>query len=867
MHRWATDLVVSVALITCLSGSFASAQTFEGQLLASDAAFGDTLGHTIDVSGDTIVVGARADNSNLGSAYVYRRAGGGAWSQEAKLADALGATGQQLGFSVSISGDVIAAGAPEPFNPFNPPVGSGSVYIYRRAGVNWSEEDQFTPTGGQQNDQFGYSVSIDGNRAAIGARGDQPSGAGQRFDGQGSAFIFENSGGNWTQDEKIVAGDAAAGDRFGSAISLSGDFVVIGAPGDDDNGVDSGSAYVFRRQGSNWVLDGKLTASDGAADDAFGESVSIDGDIVAVGAATHDTPSSDGGAVYLYRRSGGSWSQEDKVEAADTGVDKFFGAAVDVEGDELVVGSSGDEAVYRFAHAGGNWSQVGKTSAPVAGTALMGFSVARGADFFATGAPLSTGGGVNFSGAANVWCDNPGPTLTSINPTQGVATQTTPVTLTGLDFSTAKAVPTVTFGGVPATGVTVVSDTSITCNAPTGTQGASVNVVVTQEGASDTLFGAFTYVGMTVTSINPSSGPASGGTSVTLSGALFATDGSTAVTFGGVPASIGSVTSSTIVCTAPAGSVGSTVTVAVTGNTGADSLVSAYTYVGMSLTSLNPSSGPSGGGTSVTLTGTLFATDGSTSVTFGGASAGLTSVTSTTIVCVSPAGTNGATVDVQVSGNNGSDSLLGAFTYQSVSIVSVSPATANFTTGAIGTINLTNGTNLGDTTILLGGQPATVLTANASTATFTIAAVAAPTGDALDVMITNSSGTDTVVGAFTYSPGLITQVSGNTTSGGAVLVSWAVDAAAPPSQIVSMWLADPLMPPLNLNMPGVAGTMKTFPMFFLVQQDLASTSPLNLVYGPLPAAVAGFPFQLQLIASDEGGVNGSFSNVATFVIP
>ncbi len=149
---------------------------------------------------------------------------------------------------------------------------------------------------GAISDIFGWSVSIDGDTALIGARFDDDNGS-----DSGSAYVFTLSGGVWAQQAKLLPADGAADDRFGFSVSLSADTALIGAPRDDDNGSGSGSAYVFTRSAGVWTQQAKLLPSDGVASDQFGWSVSIDGDTALVGAPNDDYNGlPEAGSAYVF---------------------------------------------------------------------------------------------------------------------------------------------------------------------------------------------------------------------------------------------------------------------------------------------------------------------------------------------------------------------------------------------------------------------------------------------------------------------------------------------------------------------------------------------------------------------------------------
>src|SRR6266542_4492792 len=179
-------------------------------------------------------------------------------------------------------------------------------------------------------DGFGFSVAISGETVVVGAPGD---------DSRGSAYVFARNGGVWSQQQKLLASDAAAGDAFGESVAISGETVVVGSGG---GGV-GGSAYVFARSSGVWSQQQKLRASDAAVADSFGASVAISGETVVVGAIGDDGAAGrDQGSAYVFARSGGVWSQQQKLEASDAALGDQFGFSVAVSGGTVVVGAHDD---------------------------------------------------------------------------------------------------------------------------------------------------------------------------------------------------------------------------------------------------------------------------------------------------------------------------------------------------------------------------------------------------------------------------------------------------------------------------------------------------------------------------------------------
>lgn len=353
---------------------------------------------------------------------------------------------------------------------------------------------------------------------------------------------------------------------------------------------------------------------------------------------------------------------------------------------QSIAGASGGSAPYTYALASG--ALPAGTTLQSNGT-LGGTPTAAGTfNFTVRATDSSTGTGPFSSAPANVTVIiNAGaPTVSSVAPNSGSTVGGTSVTITGTGFTGATAV---TFGGTAATGITVVNDTTITALTPAHAAGA-VAVAVTAPGGTGSLPNGFTYSALapSVTSVAPNIGPATGGTSVTITGTSFT--GATTVTFGGATATgVTVVNDTTITATTPAHAAGP-VAVDVTAPGGTASLPNGFTYSAPAptITSVVPNSGPATGGTAVTITGTGFT--GATAVTFGGTAAtGVTVVNDTTITATTQAHAAGA-VAVAVTAPGGTASLPNGFTY-SAPVPTVTSQTLQLAAGASGTVNLTQG--------------------------------------------------------------------------------------------------------------------------------------------------------------------------------
>ncbi|MHC4158570.1 MAG: NosD domain-containing protein [Planctomycetota bacterium] len=318
----------------------------QAKLTASDANSYDWFGISVSVDGNYVIVGAHyddGDRSNSGSAYIFtpNDVDPNNWDQQARLTASDGNVWDLFGKSVSINGNYAIVGAHgDDVNECD----LGSAYIFKRDGQSWSQQAKLTASDAAAYDEFGYCVSIDGNYAVVGAVYDDDT---NEID-CGSAYIFTPNGvdpNNWDQQAKLTAGDANREDYFGRSVSISGDYAIVGADGDDADvdGASVGSAYVFKRNGTSWTQQVKLTASDGAAGDEFGYCVSIDGNYAIVGAHHDANDGGESGSVYIFKRSDivndPNWYEQAKLTASDAGQWDRFGHSVSIDGNYVVVGA------------------------------------------------------------------------------------------------------------------------------------------------------------------------------------------------------------------------------------------------------------------------------------------------------------------------------------------------------------------------------------------------------------------------------------------------------------------------------------------------------------------------------------------------
>ncbi len=303
----------------------------------SDGASDDNFGYSVSVSGDVCVVGARWYGiDSPGSAYVFRRNGDGGWTEEQKLVAADGANGDRFGYSVSIFGNVCVVGAPGDDDNGS---SSGSVYVFRHdpESETWVQESKLVASDGAHHDQFGTSVSVSGDVCAVAAPHDWTNGTGSAY-----VYRYNAAGDKWSEERKLVSSDGA--DRFGESISVSVDACAVGRPYDDGN---TGSVYVFNYDsaGDKWSEERKLVASDADSFDVFGHSVSVSGNALVAGAGGDEENGYRSGSSYVFRRDrDGTWAQEQKLLASDGSESSYFGISVAISGDVCVIGAIGGGA-------------------------------------------------------------------------------------------------------------------------------------------------------------------------------------------------------------------------------------------------------------------------------------------------------------------------------------------------------------------------------------------------------------------------------------------------------------------------------------------------------------------------------------------
>jgi hypothetical protein len=351
----------------------------------------DRFGSAVAISASRIAISALGALGGEGRVYVYPRTlGGFAAPQLLDIAD--GGNADRFGISLALDDRGLLVGADLDQVGFNRLQGSARWYA---ATADILEPSQQLDSGdGAMLDRYGSALAVAGDVALVGAAlEDGPAGA-----DSGRVHWFERADGEWRYRGPIDAPDAEVEDRFGVAVAIDGELAAIGAYWDIIDGrVDQGSVYLFRRAGQQWRFERKLTASDGRARDYFGFALALSGDLLLVGARGAALPFLDQGAAYVFRRRGGDWQQEARLDLPTPASAAYFGAAVALSGELAVVGAPGVSAgagranagaAYVFAASPGGWvlRHALQAANPVAGAAF-GFAVAADREHWLIGAP------------------------------------------------------------------------------------------------------------------------------------------------------------------------------------------------------------------------------------------------------------------------------------------------------------------------------------------------------------------------------------------------------------------------------------------------------------------------------------------------
>jgi hypothetical protein len=577
----------------------------EAYIKAPNAGAGDNLGQNISISEDTLVVGARFEDSNQttitngngvsnnnlaensGAAYVFKRVGS-SWALEAYLKASNAEASDDFGHSVDISADTLVVGAfGEDSNQTlitnettssvdNSIAHAGAAYVFRRQGSSWVQEAYLKPFNPHVGGSFGVWTTISGDTIAVGSldwnsaititNGTTPTSSNTNSKESGAVYVFKRIAGRWEPEAYLKAPNNGSEDWFGYKTELSGDVLVVGAfkednsqttitngslISDNNSSVDAGAAYVFRRSSRVWALEAYLKAPNNQAGSWFGHGVSISNDTIVVGAerennnqtviAASTATTNVIGAAYVFRWTGDIWNFEAYLKAPNAGIDDQFGRGVSVSGDRIAISAFREDnalggvingtfnqadsatannsgAVYVFRRQNNKWVNEAylKAANPGAQDVMGASTVALSGDTLVVPAPYEDSSQTTITNGQTASADNSAtdsgavyvfrrpeksatPDITSVTPTQAFCPGGN-IVIFGSGFMK-DAVASV--DGVDCSSTTVQGPNETICTTPqvTSTEGAALTIRVTNpNGKMDTFLDTSNWV--RTTSVN-----------------------------------------------------------------------------------------------------------------------------------------------------------------------------------------------------------------------------------------------------------------------------------------------------------------------------------------------------------------------------
>jgi hypothetical protein len=338
------------------------------------AAFGSAA--AISDDGNYAVISARSETSGRGAVYVYT-VSGSTFTQQAQLIPSVNSQTYSFGENVVINSDGTYIAVCCKREPVGGNSNQGAVYIFTRSGSTWTEQQRIlNPLASTAAQYFGADAAIDdtGTYLLITEYNHHDPGS---FTNTGTVHFYTRSGSTWTKQGEVQSTDLATEDYYGSSVSMTpdGTYAIISAPQDDSPSQNAGSCYIFTRSGTTWTQQAKINASDAAFNDYFGGCVTISGDsnYAIVASSNTDGASTGDGAVYVFTRSGSTWTQQAKLIAPDTvNTDSFGGSNfgerrmdINSDGTIVAVGAPGKDVsgylgvgrIYIFERDGSTWSQ------------------------------------------------------------------------------------------------------------------------------------------------------------------------------------------------------------------------------------------------------------------------------------------------------------------------------------------------------------------------------------------------------------------------------------------------------------------------------------------------------------------------------
>ncbi|MFD2255707.1 FG-GAP repeat protein [Luteolibacter algae] len=324
----------------------------------------ENSGHAIAMGPELLVIGAPGSDEDTGRVDIYRKISG-QWVFEDSLFASDKDYSARFGAAAAISGDTIVIGSPFRAHPDDPSFfadPAGAAYVFKLESGSWVEQQRLSGSNTGSSDNFGYSVAIEGDTIVIGARWEQ--GAEDRMLDSGAAYVFSRNGNIWAEEAYLKASNAGELDEFGTAVAISAGTVAVSAPFEDGNGAESGAVYLFDKQTGGWTERQILRAADASPGDFFGCSLAMDSERIAIGARGEDDVANASGAVYLFRKSSSGWLQETRLKSVMPVATAEMGTTVSLSAARLIAGAPKDPtggnnsgSATRFRLASGTWGE------------------------------------------------------------------------------------------------------------------------------------------------------------------------------------------------------------------------------------------------------------------------------------------------------------------------------------------------------------------------------------------------------------------------------------------------------------------------------------------------------------------------------
>jgi hypothetical protein len=407
MHNFIEMIKNIFICLAFFCASALNAQFKEQKIVPADIDPGDFFGRYLAIQQNDLLIGAHQDDVNgyaSGALYIFSKtAGEDQFREVEKIVPDDGDVEEFFGYSIDISGQWAVVGSHHDSDYGG---SSGSAFILKHNGTRWQIDRKLLPGDPKAGDEYGKAARISGNTIAIGCFLDDDQGT-----NSGSVYLYSLTDDHWIEIEEIYPDDPEKYDQFGNFLSIDQEILAVGVPEKQDNGPKSGCAYIFERSGDHkWLQTAKLIPGDISEGDEFGQAINIHNEKMVVGAYKHDGLHEDGGAVYVFVKNGDAWEQVQKIISPDNEEGDHFGNAVYQNGKLLVAGAYFDDdngsksgSVYLYKWVNDSYQFLTKLVSSDGGFGdAFGSAVAIDSNYLVVGAYADSDNGF-FSGSAYVY--------------------------------------------------------------------------------------------------------------------------------------------------------------------------------------------------------------------------------------------------------------------------------------------------------------------------------------------------------------------------------------------------------------------------------------------------------------------------------